>query len=326
VKQLCALSVVMLAATAVPFPGVAQDFPSRPITIVVGASAGGSADTAARLIADGMSADLGQQVVIENVPGAGGMTASARVARAEPNGYTLLMQQTGLVTLPALYPKLSFDVEKDLTAVGMVNTSYSFLVGRKSLPANDLPQLIAWMKGAAGTAKFAHPGAGSFGHLTTVLFSKAVGAQVNLIPYRGIGPAINDLVGEHVDLASGSAPIAAPLIKAGSIKAFAYSSDKPHSSLSNIPTFASLRYPQLSRPFWHALFAPASTPRPIVQRINAALRKALADAPVRKAYADLDLEAFPENQLSPEAANAYVRGELQHWGQVIRDNKIQLEP
>jgi tripartite-type tricarboxylate transporter receptor subunit TctC len=137
---------------------------------------------------------------------------------------------------------------------------------------------------------------------------------------------MNDLVGEHVDLASGSAPIAGPLIKADSIKSFAYSSDKPHSSLSNVPTFAALGYPELSRPFWHALFAPASTPAPIVRRLNAALRKALADSAVRKAYADLDLEAFPEEQLSPEAPTAYVRGELQHWGKVIRDNKIQIEP
>jgi tripartite-type tricarboxylate transporter receptor subunit TctC len=326
VRQLCGVFVAAVLAGAAPVSGAAQDFPSRPVTIVVGASAGGSADTAARIIADAMSAELGQQIVIENVPGAGGMTGSARVARAEPNGYTLLMQQTGLVTLPALYSKLNFDVERDLTAVGMVNTSYSFLVGRKSLPANDLGQLVGWMKGTAGMVKFAHPGAGSFGHLTTVLFSKAAGAEVNLIPYRGVGPAMNDLVGEHVDLASGSAPIAGPLIQAGSIKAFAYSSDKPHSRLSNVPTFATVGYPQLSRPFWHALFAPASTPPSVVQRLNGALRKALADQHVRKTYADLDLEAFPDGQLSSEAANAYVRSELQHWGKVIRDNKIQIEP
>jgi tripartite-type tricarboxylate transporter receptor subunit TctC len=303
----------------------AQDYPQRPITIVVGAAAGGSSDTAARVIADRMSAILGQQVVIENVPGAGGMTGSARVARAEPDGYTLLMQQIGLVTLPALYPKLTFDVEKDLTAVGLVNTTYSFLVGRKSLPANNWAEVKAWMNGPGKPAKVAHPGAGTLGHLTAVLLGKAAGVDVNLIPYRGVGPAMNDLVGEHVDLTFGSSPVAIPLINSGAIKVYAFGDTKPHTAMPNVPAFSQVGHPELSTPFWHALFVPAATPPAIINKLNAALRETLADPQVKKAYQDKDIEVFPPDQLTPQAANAYVREELQRWGKVIRDNNIKVD-
>lgn len=304
----------------------AQDYPQRAITIVVGAAAGGSSDTASRVISDRLSQALGQQIVIENVPGAGGMTASARVARAEPDGYTLLMQQTGLVTLPALYPKLSFDVENDLAAIGLVNTSSSFIVGRKSLPAQNFAELAAWMKGPGRPAKLAHPGAGSLGHLTAVLFAKAVGADVNLIPYRGVAPAMNDLVGEHVDVGSGSIPIAAPLIRTGSIKGFAFAAPKRYPPLAQIPAVGELGHPELSRPFWHALFVPAGTPKDVVARLNTALRETLADPQVKKRYEELGLEMFPPEQMSPQAAAAYVRSELTLWTKVIRENNIQLEP
>jgi tripartite-type tricarboxylate transporter receptor subunit TctC len=303
----------------------AQGYPQRPITIIVGAAAGGSADTAVRLISDRMSALLGAQIVVENVPGAGGMTGTARVARSNPDGYTLMMQQTGIATLSTLYPGLPFSVEKDLVAVGLVNTSASFLVGRKSLPANNFNELVAWMKNSPNPAKVAHQGVGSLGHLTAVLFAKAVGVEVNLIPYRGVGPAMNDLVGEHIDVSSGSVPVAAPLIAAGNIKGYALSANKRYPPLANVPTFGDLGYPQLERPFWHALFAPSGTPRPILDKLNAALRDTLADPEIKKAYEERGLDMFPPQQLTLEAAATYVKAETELWSKVIRENNIKID-
>jgi tripartite-type tricarboxylate transporter receptor subunit TctC len=304
----------------------AQSFPQRPITIVVGAAAGGSGDVAARLIAEPMAKHLGGKIVVENVPGAGGITGTGRVARAEPDGYTLLIQQTGLATLPALHPNLNFNVEKDLTVIGMVNNSYSFVVGRKDLSADTLPQFVAWAKGLDRPVKLAHPGVGSFGHLASIMFAKSTGIQADLIAYRGVAPAMTDIAGGHVDAGSGSAPVTIPLIQAGQVKAFAYTGEKRHRILSTVPTFVDLGHPELSRPLWHALFAPAGTPQPVIERLNAALRAALEDPMIRQAYLSRDVEPFPAEQMSPAAGNAYVRGEIERWGKVIRDAGIKANP
>jgi putative tricarboxylic transport membrane protein len=321
------LLTALFAAAAALVPGAAtgQPYPQKPVTVMVGAAPGGSADTAIRVIADRMSAALGQQIMVENAPGAGGMTATGRVARARPDGYTLLIQQNGLSTIPALYPDAPFNVERDLTAIGLVNSSYSVLIGRKSLAANTLPELVAWMQGPAAPVRLGFPGVASFGHLSSLLFAKAAGVKPNLVPYRGVAPLINDLLGEHIDIGFGSATIAVPLIKSGAIKAYAYSSTNRHPALPNVPTYAELGYADLSKPLWHALFAPAGTPRPIIERLNKALREVIADPNVQRAYAEQDLEAFPPERMTPEAANEYVHGEVQRWGQVIRDANIQPE-
>ncbi len=176
---LCAFAVAAGAAGA-----AAQDFPQRAVTIIVGAAPGGSGDVAARLIAEPMAARLGQKIVVENVPGAGGITGTSRVARAEPDGHTLLIQQTGLATLPALHPNLNFDVQKDLTVIGMVNSSYSFVIGRRDLPADTLPDLIAWAKQLDRPVKLAHPGVGSFGHLASIMLTISTDRQARPSRFR----------------------------------------------------------------------------------------------------------------------------------------------
>ncbi|MGC2776292.1 MAG: tripartite tricarboxylate transporter substrate-binding protein, partial [Bradyrhizobium sp.] len=321
-----AMKVLVAVAGIAGAQGLAhgQAYPQRPITLIAATAPGGPGDTAARVIAGRMSAILGQQIVIENVPGAGGVTGAARVARAEPDGYTLLIHQTGITIAPALYPKLPFSVEKDFTAVGLVNTSYSFLVGRSSLPANSLRALADWMKDRP--AKFAHPGNGTLGHLTTVLFAKSMGVAIDAVPYRGIGPAMNDILGGHVDLLWAGAASAAPLIKAGTIKAYAFGTTKRSPLAPDVPSAGELGYPEVDIPFWHALFAPAATPKPIIDKLNAALRETLADPDVVKAYAQSGVEAFPPDQRTPDAANAVVRSELERWTKIIHENKIQSEP
>jgi tripartite-type tricarboxylate transporter receptor subunit TctC len=314
-----------LIAVSGPVRSNAQSYPQRFITLVAATAAGGPGDAAGRVIAERMSAILGQQIVVENVPGGGGITGASRVARADPDGYTLLIHQTGITIAPALYAKLPFSLEKDLTAVGLVNTSYMFLVGRKSLPVDTMGELAAWMKRLDTPARFAHPGSGSIGHLATVLVARSAGANIHAIPYRGIGPAMNDLIGEHVDLLWPGAVSAAPLINAAKVKAFAYGGPKRSALAPHVPSTGELGYPELDVPLWHALFAPAATPRPILEKLNAALRDALADARVIKAYQEAGVEAFPPDHLTIEAAQEFVRGEVDRWSKVVRDNNIQIE-
>jgi tripartite-type tricarboxylate transporter receptor subunit TctC len=319
-----AFAAAAAAIAAGPAAG-AEPWPQRHITLVVASAPGGPADTAARIIVGPMSAFLGQQIITENAPGAGGMIGAARVARARADGYTLLIHQTGLTIAPALYPKLEFDVERDFVPVGLVNTSFSVLVGRKSLPANDFNELIAWMRGPGKPARFAHPGAGTLGHLATVLFAKSLKTEVNAIPYKGIGPAMGDIVGGHVDLVWAGAISAAPLVNSGKVKAYAYAADRRSPLLPNLPAVTDVGYPEVAIPFWHAMYAPAATPRPVLERLNEALRRALADPQVEKAYRDGGTEAFPPEQRSIEAAAAFVRRELERWARDVRDNNIRVE-
>jgi tripartite-type tricarboxylate transporter receptor subunit TctC len=304
-------------------PATAQDYPQRPITVVVPYVAGGPTDAAIRIITNRMSVILGQQMVIENVAGAGGATGSLRVARAAPDGYTLLGHQTGLTTIPALFPNMGLDVEKDLTPIGLVNGSYSFIVGRKSLPANTIPELVAWMKGPGKPARFAHPGVGSLAHLTAVMFGQIAGAEINLIPYRGGGPAMNDLVAEHVDLLWAAPTLSVPLMQTGKIKPFAAGAAKPRDLMPGVPWLQDVGFGDTDILFWQALLAPASTPAPIIQRLNAALREALVHPEVQKGFADTGATAFPPERQTPEAAAALIRQDIERLGKVIHENKIQ---
>jgi len=190
------VAVCALSASAAS----AQTYPSRPVTLVVPFAAGGATDAIARILADPLSHDLGQQIVIETVGGAGGMIGSARVARAAPDGYTILLHQVGLAAGMTLYPNPSFDAEKNLAGIGIVNTSASTITGRKTLPPNTMSELVKWMKEPGRNAKVAHAGVGAFGHLCGVLFVNEVGASGDQIPYRGGGPALNDLVAGHADI------------------------------------------------------------------------------------------------------------------------------
>jgi tripartite-type tricarboxylate transporter receptor subunit TctC len=324
-KLLWSLAGCLVGLSLASLAAAAENYPDHPITLVVPSAAGGPADVSARLIADRLSTSLGQPVVVEDFPGAGGTIGMARVARAAPDGYTLLVHQTGFAITPALYAKLPFDTEKDFVPVGLLNQSSVYFVGRKSLPANNFADVVAWMKGPGKPAKFAHPGKGTTGHLQTIVLLHAIGADANLIPYRGIAPAVNDLLGEHIDLTEVGAATAGSLIRAGDIKAYASSGAVRDPAFPDIPTFAELGYKQLSRPFWHALFAPAGTPRPVLERINAALRETLADPTVEHNYARSGVAPYPEAQRSLEAAAAYVREEFDFWGKVVRANNIKVE-
>jgi tripartite-type tricarboxylate transporter receptor subunit TctC len=297
------------------------NYPQRPITLIAATAAGGPGDTAARLIAEHMSPILGQQIVVENVGGAGGILGAARAARAEPDGYTLLLHQTGIAVAPALNTDLPFDIRKDFTTVGMVNTSYFFLIGRENLPAKDFRELKAWMK--INPTRIAHPGVGSLGHLTTMLFANYVGVDIDAVAYRGIGPAMNDLLGGHVDLLWPGAVAAIPHIKSGKVRAFAFGGTTRSKLVPDIPSVVELDAAELVTPFWHALFAPAATPKPIVEKLNAALRQALAHPELLKIYERTGVEAFPPEMLTAEASHAFVQSEVERWSSAVK--KLQIK-
>jgi len=320
------LAAALLAASTLAIGAAsAQIYPNRPITLVVPYPPGGATDAIARIIQDSMSQSLGQQLIVENIGGAGGMIAAGRAARAAPDGYTILIHQVALAAGMTLYKNLAFDAEKDFVAVGLINTAASTLAARPTLPPNNIAELVRWMKEPGQNAKVAHAGVGSFGHLAGVLAVQEIGATATQVPYRGAGPALNDLLANVADLGSISAVQAGPLIKAGKLKAYAIIGRTRFAGLPELPTMGEVGYKKLDLDFWHMLLAPAGTPRPIIDRLNAALRHALADAKVRKTFEDGGMDLFPPDRETPEAAAALLKSELKLWGDVIRGNNISAQ-
>ncbi len=306
-------------------PAAAQNYPTRPITLVVPFPAGGATDAIARILIDPMSQVLGQQIVIENVGGAGGLIGAGRVARAAPDGYMLLLHQVGLAAGMTLYPNASFDAVKDLTGIGKVNTSSSVVAGHKSLPPSTVTELVTWMKTSGKIAKVAHAGVGAFGHLCGVMFVQEIGAKADQIPYRGGGPALNDLVAGHADLSCLSAAVVEQQVKAGNLKAYAIVGKNRFAGLPGVPTLVEAGYKNLDLDFWHIMFAPAGTPRPVIDKVNAALQHTLADAKVKDAFAKAGMELYPAGQETPEIATAMLKSEITRWGDVIRSNNITAQ-
>ena len=303
----------------------AQTYPSRPVTLIVPYPPGGATDAISRIIQDSMSKSLGQQLVIENIGGAGGMIAAARAARAETDGYTVLIHQVALAAGMTMYKNLTFDAEKDFVTIGLINNAASTWAARSDLPPNKFDELVRWMKEPGQNIKVAHPGVGSFGHLAGVLVAQELGAAVTQVPYRGAGPALNDLLAGQVDLSSQSAVQAGPLIKAGKLKAYAIIGRGRFAGLPDLPTMGELGYKKLNLDFWHMLLAPAGTPRPVIDRLNAALRSAMADARVKKTFAEGGMDPFPPGEETPEAAAALLKSEIKLWGDVIRANNISAQ-
>jgi tripartite-type tricarboxylate transporter receptor subunit TctC len=318
------LAFFMLCAVAAS-GAAAQTYPNRPVTLVVAFAPGGADDATARILQDPMQKALGQPIVVENVSGAGGMIAAAKVARADPDGYTILLHQDALAAGMTLYPDRTFDAEKDFAPIGLVNTTTNTLAGRPSLPPNNFDELLRWMKQPGQTIKIGHPGVGSFGHLAEVLIFQELGIKVTQVPYRGAGPALVDLLAGQVDLGPISAVVATPLVNSGKLKAYALIGKKEFAGLSQLKTMGELGYPKADIDFWHMLLAPAATPRPIIDKLNSALRVALTDAKLRKTFNDGGMDLYPQDEESPQAAQALLKREVKLWGDVIRANHIAAQ-
>jgi tripartite-type tricarboxylate transporter receptor subunit TctC len=303
----------------------AQTYPNHPVTMIVAFPPGGADDATARIIQDAMQNALGQPIVVENIGGAGGMIAAAKAARAEPDGYTILLHQPALAAGMTLYPDRTFDAEKDFTPIGLVNITSNMMAGRPTLPPNNFKELLAWLKQPGQNIKVGHPGVGSFGHLAEVLIFQELGVKVTQVPYRGAGPALVDLLGGQVDMSPIASVVAGPLVKADKLKVYAVIGKRRFAGLPDVPTFGDLGYKKLDVDFWHMLLAPAGTPRPIIDKLNAALRAALADPKVIKTYAEGGIAAYPSDEETPEAAGVLLKRDIALWGDVVRTNHIAAQ-
>ena len=325
-KYVRALAAALFAACLLATGAAsAQNYPDHPITLLVPFPPGGATDTISRILQDSMQKSLGQTIVIENVGGAGGMICAGRGARAAPDGYTIMIHQVALAAGATLYPELKFDVVKDFAPIGLINTAASALAAPGSLPPKDFKELLAWMKNPGRPVKIGHPGVGSYGHLAGVLVAQELGVKVTQVPYRGAGPALVDLLSGQVDLESQSTIVSGPLVKSGKLKAYAIIGRKRFAGMPDVPTMGELGYKKLNIDFWHMRLAPAGTPRPIIDKLNAALRTALADAKVKKSFADGGMDEFGPDEQTPEAAAALLKREIKLWGDVIHANHIAAQ-
>jgi tripartite-type tricarboxylate transporter receptor subunit TctC len=317
-------SLLRLAAAAVALPAVsqalwAQAYPARPITMIVPASAGGPTDAIGRIMAERMRASLGQTIVIENVSGAGGSIGVGRVARAAPDGYTIgIGHWTHYVLNGAIY-SLPYDLLKDFEPVAMIATGPLVIVAKKTLPANDLKQLAAWLKANPEKALAGTGGVGTPPHVAGLLFQKITGSRFQFVPYRGTGPAMLDLVAGQIDIMLEQASNVIPQLRGGTIKAFAVTAKTRLASAPDVPTVEEAGVPDFYISVWHGLWAPKGMPRDAVARLNAAVLDALADPATRRKLAELAQELPPPEQQTPEALGAYQRAEIEKWWPIVKE-------
>jgi len=319
-KRLLLASAFAIAALVAAH---AQSYPTHPVTIIVPYPAGGPTDQVARQIAPKLSSKLGQQFIIESISGGGTNIAGQRVARSAPDGYTLYLHNLQISANVSLYKTLPFDTEKDFQPIAMINSNPLVLVGRKDLPAKTLPELVAWMKSTNPPAKMGHPGVGSTGHLATFLLAQALGVKVDHIPYRGAAPMLQDLLGGHIDLFFATPQQVVSQFASGAVKVFGITSKDTSSQFPGVPSFVAAYGPKLDISFWHIVLAPAHTPRPIVEALDGAVQDALGDPEILKIWAVSGVAPFPKEQRTPEGAAAYLHKEIEHWGEVVRDNHIE---
>lgn len=312
--------VVALAATlALALPGGGRAaWPDRPITMIVPFAAGGPTDVVARIVGEHMSRTLGQQIVIENVAGAGGTTGTLRAAQAAPDGYTIEMGHMGTHgAAPGAYPDLKYDPLKDFEPIGLAAGTPILIVARKDFPAKDLKEFVAYVKQNSEKLNEAHAGTGSVSFTTCSLFNSIVGAKPTRIAYRGTGPALNDLVSGQVDYMCDQIVNLVPQIQAGTIKAYAVALSERSPALPDVPTTKEAGLPDYQVTAWNAIFAPKKTPQEIVKKLNAALLKALEDPATRKRLLDLGADLTNKAATSPEGMRKLVESEVPRWKKVL---------
>jgi tripartite-type tricarboxylate transporter receptor subunit TctC len=321
-----ATGIFIIAGFAMVRSVSAQPYPSRPITVVVPLAAGGPVDALARILAERMRTTLGQPVIVENVSGAGGTIGVGRVARAASDGYTLIVGNwNSHVGSPAIYP-VKYDIVKDFEPVSMLPIAPTMIVGKATLPANDVKELIAWLKANPGGASAGTIGAGSPSHVSGIFFQKETGTQFQFVPYRGAAPAIQDLVAGQIDLRfAAEASSMLPHLRSGKVKAFAVLTKTRWAAAPYIPTVDEAGVAGLHISVWCGLWAPKGTHKDIIAKLNAAVVNALADPIVRQRLADVGLEIPSRAQQTPEGLATFHKAEIEQWWPIIKAANIKVE-
>ncbi len=298
--------------------GHAQTYPSRPITFISPFAAGGPTDVIARIMAERMRGPLGQSIIVENVVGAGGSIGVGRVARTNPDGHTIIVGNWGsFVVIGAVYP-LQFDLVKDFEPITPLVTEPTVMVAKKAVPATNLRELLAWIKSNPGKVTMATSGVGGPSHIFGAFFQQHTGADVQLVPYRGAGPALQDVVAGQIDTMITGPTIVLPLLRGGNIKAYAVNAKTRLASAPDIPTVDEAGLPGLYFSVWHGLWAPKGTPKEIIAKINAAASEALADEAVKKRFADIGQDIWPRAGQTPAGLAAHQKAEIERWWPVIK--------
>jgi tripartite-type tricarboxylate transporter receptor subunit TctC len=320
------LSAAAFAAALALAPSAnAADYPSRPIVMVAPLSVGGSTDIIGRIMADAMGRQLGQTIVVENTTGAGGTIGEGRVAHSTPDGYTIGIGQWGTnVANGAIYP-LQYDLMKDFEPIGLIATQPFFIAARKDMPANNLKELVAWLKANGDKTNEGHSGVGTPSHVAGLLLQKAVGTKWAMVPYRGAGEASQALLAGQIDLLLVTPAVGASQMKAGQIKVFAVTAPKRIDTSPDVPTTDEAGLPGYYFSFWHALWAPKGTPKEIIATLNGAVRKALVDPVTHKRLIDLAQEIFPLDQQTPEALHKFQQAEMDKWWPIIKAAGIKAQ-
>lgn len=317
-KKLFAALAFATALSMAPQAATAQSYPAQPITVVVPFSAGGPTDTVTRLVAQAMGQHLGQQVLVENVGGAGGTLGAARVAQSTNDGYTLLLHHIGMATTATLYRELPYNAIEDFAHVGLVTEVPMVIVARPDFDAGNLQEVIANVKEKGEDVMYANAGIGAASHLCGLLFMNAVETQMTTIPYQGTGPALTDLMGGQVDLMCDQTTNTTNQIRDGSIKAYAVTVPARLDSLPDVPTAAEGGLDNFEVTIWHGLYAPAGTPDDVVAKLSEALQVALKDPTVVSRFADLGTAPSPEADATPAALKAKVESEIELWRPIIQ--------
>ena len=312
------LTKTLLAAALALASAAAAAFPTKPVTIVVPYAAGGSTDVLARVLAEAMARDLGQPVIVDSAGGAGGTIGTSKVVRTPNDGHTILLHNMGIATAPALYAKLPFDVNKDLEPIALTGDVPMILVRNKSFAPATVADLIKHMKARPGEVKFSHAGIGATSHLCAMLFNQTAGTTVTMVPYRGTGPALQDLVAGNVDVICDQPVATGPHIQSGALKAYAMATKERIPTMPEVPTFAESGLPGFELAVWHGVYAPKGTPPAIIERLNKAVRTALADAGLAKRFTDMGVIIPQGDRLKPEALRQQTAAEIKRWDPVIK--------
>jgi tripartite-type tricarboxylate transporter receptor subunit TctC len=328
-KPICtaaAFAAILVAAVAAGIGhAAAQTYPSRPITMIVPLATGGSTDVIGRIVAEGMRATLGQPVIVENVTGAGGTLGVGRVARAAPDGYTISLGQWGTnMANGAIYP-LQYDIIGDFEPVALIANQPFLVDSRKNLPAKDLKELIAWLKANPDKATEGNSGLGTPSHVAGILLQNTLGIRWQMVPYRSAGLSMQDLIAGQIDILLDTPAVSLPQVNAGTIKAYAVTAKSRLAVAPDIPTVDEAGLPGFYFSFWHAIWVPKNTPKPIIAKLNEAVVNALADPAVRKRLTDIAQDIFPREQLTPEALGAFHRAEAEKWWPIIKAAGIKAE-
>ncbi|TCZ56749.1 tripartite tricarboxylate transporter substrate-binding protein [Roseicella aquatilis] len=317
-RRLLALAALLAPLALRPGHAAAENFPSRPLTVIVPFAAGGPTDTVSRLVAEAMGRDLGQTVVVENAGGAGGTIGAQRVANARPDGYTLLLHHIGMATTPTLYRKLAYDPVGGFETIGLVTEVPMTLVAKKDFPANTLAEAIQVIRRDQEKLNYANAGIGAASHLCGLLLMKAVDAPMTTVPFRGTGPAMQELLSGRIDLMCDQTTNTTEQINSGALKVFSVTTNKRIPALPNVPTSAEAGLPAFQVTVWHGLYAPKGTPPEVTRRLSAALQAALRDPKLVARFAELGTAPVAQEMATPEAHRTFWLADIAKWKPIIQ--------